>query len=94
MRRTWKILQYVIAREKHEDGNYHLHAFIKLDKKVNIGDPTIFDVEGFHPNIQGARSNADVIKYVTKDGDWISNLTQQEIEQIRNSRANKTAIIG
>lgn len=51
LKRAWKIVQYVIAREKHEDGNNHLHAFIKLDKKVNIGDPKIFDILGHHPNM-------------------------------------------
>jgi hypothetical protein len=44
-----------IAREHRDDGGYHLHALIRINKKPNIADCRIFDlVEGeniHHPNI-------------------------------------------
>lgn len=72
----------------------HLHAYLQLHRKVNIGDPAVFDIEGYHPNMQGVRSNADVIKYVTKDGNFVSSFTLEEIEAIKTARMSKTAIIG
>ena len=29
-----KIQEYVVAEEKHENGDPHLHAFVKYEKKV------------------------------------------------------------
>jgi hypothetical protein len=51
MKKQWLIKEYVIAQEKHSDGNPHLHAWISLNKKVNIGDPALFDISGYHPNM-------------------------------------------
>lgn len=92
--KKWTLEAWIIAQELHEDGQPHLHAWLNLDRKVNIGDPRIFDVEGFHPNLQGCRSNKDVIKYVTKGGVWISSMTEEEIENLKNARENKKAMIG
>jgi len=50
-KKAWIIEDYIIAQEKHEDGNLHIHAWMKLDRKVNIGDPAIFDISGYHPNM-------------------------------------------
>lgn len=59
----------VIGREKHEDGNYHLHVYIKYFTKKNIKSATHFDINGYHPNIQSAKSEKAVIGYITKDRD-------------------------
>lgn len=40
------------------------------------------------------RSNADVVKYVTKDENFLSNMTKDEILGIIQSREKKTAILG
>lgn len=63
-----------------------MHAWLKLEKKVNIGDPKLFDIEGYHPNLQGCRSNADVVKYVVKDKDYVSNMSPEEIRALVQSR--------
>lgn len=68
------ILEYLVAREQHTDGHWHLHAYLKLSKKINTVDPHIFDFEDedteqmYHGNYQGARSDIDVIKYCVKEG--------------------------
>lgn len=88
------IKDYIVARELHEDGNPHIHAWILLDKKVNIGDPTIFDIDGSHPNMQGAKSNIAVMKYVTKDGDYISTISEADLEAMKKGRGQHKQILG
>ena len=46
----------VVSREKHKDGNYHLHAAICLAQQVTSREVGVFDklVDlPHHPNIQG-----------------------------------------
>nr|AIW42772.1 RepA [Chickpea chlorotic dwarf virus] len=58
-----------VATELHQDGTTHYHALIQLDKKPWIRDPSSFDFEGNHPNIQPARNSKQVLEYISKDGD-------------------------
>ena len=69
----WKIVEYVICEEKHQDGDAHLHAFLKLDHRVNF-KASMFDVAGYHGNYQVAKSWRAVQAYVKKDGDYITNI--------------------
>lgn len=69
----FRIKEYVICEEKHEDGSPHLHAFIKLMDRVYFKADR-FDLEGYHGNYQVAKSFKAVIKYVTKDDNYISNI--------------------
>ncbi|PKK61575.1 hypothetical protein RhiirC2_791614 [Rhizophagus irregularis] len=64
---------YSIAQEHHADGGLYLHALIKLDKKPNIKDSTVYFglAEGeevvHHPNIDTNVRNFNVVKeYVRK----------------------------
>lgn len=72
-----EIVEYVVAQEAHEDGNPHLHVYIKLARKMNVKDPKKFDVVSggnvLHGNYQAVRTQADVIKYCKKDGDFIKS---------------------
>nr|AIY32722.1 RepA [Chickpea chlorotic dwarf virus]AIY32730.1 RepA [Chickpea chlorotic dwarf virus] len=58
-----------VATELHQDGTTHYHALVQLDKKPCIRDPSFFDFEGNHPNIQPARNSKQVLEYISKDGD-------------------------
>nr|AWT62622.1 replication-associated protein A [Chickpea chlorotic dwarf virus] len=58
-----------VATELHQDGTTHYHALTQLDKKPWIRDPSFFDFEGNHPNIQPARNSKQVLEYISKDGD-------------------------
>lgn len=69
------VTSYAISQEQHQDGNPHLHAYIRLGQKINSTNQRVFDVYGFHPNIQSARNTNSVIKYVMKHGKYISNLS-------------------
>lgn len=71
-----EILKIVVAEEKHESGEPHLHAYLKYKQIVNLSGPAAektFDINSFHPNVQGARSAKQVIEYVTKGGNYKSN---------------------
>lgn len=69
------IKDYVICRELHETGEPHLHAYIKTTRKYNFKKQDCFDVLSIHGNYQACRSPAAVMKYVEKDGDYITNIT-------------------
>jgi len=78
-------VEYVIAQEKHEDGGLHIHAFIKVDKRVNFKNG-IFDLPEHHGNYQVAKSWRAVQKYITKDGVYISNI---DLESAKNKTGKR-----
>jgi len=55
-----------VVREKHQDGNHHLHCLVQWIDKFNFRQPDRFDVDGYHPNIQPARDVASVDEYLAK----------------------------
>jgi len=59
--------KYLIARERHSDGNYHLHAYLHFGRRRRFVGTTVFDVDGHHPNIQRPRSARSVIAYCSKE---------------------------
>ena len=68
LQKIFKLETYLIAREQHMDGSFHLHAYLSLEKKVNIKDERKCDWKvddvTYHPNMQGCRSPKAVLKYV------------------------------
>lgn len=83
---------YVIAQEMHEDGTPHLHIWLQAreKKKFNIRDATKLDLLEHHGNYQAARNQSAVLKYVTKDGKWISNLPEEQVLRLKNPSKSKT----
>jgi len=79
------IKSYLVSREKHEDGNYHLHACVefttKQSKQVNW-----LDFNSKHPNKQDPRNWAACKTYCKKDGDYVEgpedNLDERDIVEI------------
>lgn len=67
------ISEYLIAKEKHKDGNDHLHVWLKLDKKVDIRSASLLDLKNHHGNYQSARSSSRVKAYCSKEGDFIAH---------------------
>lgn len=67
-----KLLWAIVCQESHVDGNPHLHAVIKLSRKIDITSANSLDVlTGKHGNYQGCRSVKNTLKYVIKDGNYI-----------------------
>lgn len=77
------IKQVVVAREKHEDGTFHLHAAVWYSKLLHCNErffDFMWDKEDgtdeerarvFHPNIQIPKKWLAVVQYCKKDGDCI-----------------------
>lgn len=73
------ITEYIIAQEQHQDGTPHLHCYLKLASRTAIRSPTALDLGLFHGNYQSCRNRRAVLKYVTKDGTYITNLSPTEL---------------
>lgn len=71
------VQKYIIAQEKHQNGNYHLHCYFQFETELSVYDNSFADIwlagKWFHGNYQSARCAKNVAKYCTKDGDFISN---------------------
>lgn len=65
----------VVARERHEDGNWHLHIYLHAVLREGTTGVRIkhcdLDLHGKHGNYQAARSDEHVVKYCKKDGEFI-----------------------
>ncbi|WOF76324.1 RepA [Bothriochloa barbinodis associated virus] len=56
-----------VAREAHEDGEYHLHALVQCTKFLRTRSPRFFDIASHHPNAQAARDPAKALDYCMKN---------------------------
>lgn len=73
-----EITEYIVCRELHEDGDPHLHAYLRYKRKVNCTNPKSFNLKAedgteYQVNIQACRSSKAVKEYVAKDGDYIES---------------------
>lgn len=84
----FKLAEYVIARENHQDGSLHIHCFLKMEKKIRWS-PTKFDIGDFHGNYQVAKSWRAVAQYCQKDGDYISNIDIAKLSEGKHCAKNK-----
>lgn len=69
--------EYIVAKELHQDGNPHLHVYLKFSEKTRKKSINFFDYFGHHPNIatpNKAEGIARVKKYCMKGGDYLTNL--------------------
>lgn len=70
--------EYVIAREMHQDGTPHLHAFVKFGGAGKRFKQLKFTKQG---NYQKAKSWKAVESYVKKGGDFIANIDTDSAKQ-------------
>ena len=65
------IKDYLIVKELHKDGSYHLHAYIKLHKPINTYNCNYldlkYDITQYHGNYQSAKNPNYIIQYLLKD---------------------------
>jgi len=57
----------VVARERHEDGEWHLHAAVRYKMAIRTRDERYFDVDGYHPKIEKLKSVTGAVRYLTKE---------------------------
>lgn len=71
------IKEYVIAQEKHEDGNLHIHAYLNLLRKIRW-KKDFFDFEfkdiKYHGHYEPCKYKKKTIEYLKKDGNYISDI--------------------
>jgi len=84
--------QVVVARELHEDGVPHIHCYLYYGKQFTCKNERFFDIQGFHPNIQSAKSLKAVQAYIKKDGDFIQEGIDYKAEL--NAIQNHQAVLG
>lgn len=76
--------EWIVAQETHQSGDLHLHLYLKLEAPLSIKDPLFFDListDGmtmYHGDYRSCRSQKAVQKYVTKEGNYISNMDLTE----------------
>ncbi len=64
----------VVSQENHLDGTPHLHIVLNLKETLITRDPNIWDfIAEKHGNYQVAKHILKVVKYVTKDGNYVSH---------------------
>nr|QKI28988.1 Rep [Forsythia suspensa CRESS virus] len=69
-----RVVEVIISSEQHEDGNYHRHAFVRFNRRVDIRNSRFFDWEGRHANVQRTVNVPAWKNYIRKDGtfvDWV-----------------------
>jgi len=73
---------YIIAQEKHKDGDDHIHVYADFTSKIDVRRADMFDLTSvdfgvtkkYHGNYQGVRSMENTIQYVIKsDKDYIAS---------------------
>jgi len=74
---------YIIGRELHDDGNYHLHAYVHFGGRRRFTSERAFDVEGYHPNIQKPRRRDDCIAYCRKED--LEPLVSDNLREVQKS---------
>lgn len=58
----------IAAREKHADGNYHLHVIVCLKTRLRTRDPTFWDFVALkHGDYKVVKKPKDAYAYVTKE---------------------------
>jgi hypothetical protein len=65
------VKNYIISKEEHVSGEFHMHAYIEFTGTVNIRNPHVLDIfngkELVHGNYQGVKSKPGTIQYLTKE---------------------------
>lgn len=68
---------YLVSRELHQDGGVHYHVLLAAEKKFDIKNANILDIqfldENFHGNYKPVKHLAKVIAYICKQSDYVTS---------------------
>lgn len=64
----------IVARELYPTGEgFHYHVFVSFERRFRSRKFDVFDVDGYHPNVEPSRKNAlGGFDYATKDGEIVA----------------------
>jgi len=73
----------VVAEEEHQSGEPHLHAIISFAKRKDMKDcnAALDALTGKHGNYQSARSLIKTLRYVCKEGNFVSHGPMPDISE-------------
>lgn len=88
VRQRLGVKHYSIGRERHADGDLHLHGYFELERKCDLRGPECLDFDGFHGDYAACRQHSASIKYTQKDGDFITDIVdiRQRIRETTTQR--------
>jgi len=75
------VVEVIVCSEQHEDGGDHRHAYIRLDRRIDLRNPRDFDFMGFHANVQRCVNPEAWKNYIKKDGsfmEWQNEATNED----------------
>jgi hypothetical protein len=79
----------LVVSELHADGHPHLHCYIRFsDVAPRIRDARYFDIDGYHPNVQSARSWKKWLLYCLKS-DKSPVYTNLDIDALRKKPSER-----
>lgn len=84
------IKDYVVAVELHKDGNRHIHAFIRYERRVTWSK-TLWDITSngktYTGNYQQAKSWSNVVRYCCKETqNYVSNISIEDAKSKKAAR--------
>lgn len=65
------LVKLLVAHEFHADGGSHYHCYLMWDSQFTTRVTEFFD-KYKHPNVQTCRSPKGVLKYCSKDKNWLA----------------------
>ena len=86
-----KVDTFTISKEKHQTSNkYHVHYWIHFTERINCYPTTLDTLIGKHGNLRTAKrgnvksNQFNMIKYVTKDGEYMNYPETWDSEKFLN----------
>lgn len=84
------IVEYVVAQELHQDGNPHLHCYLKYSSKVSFSS-TRWDIADYHGNYTPVASWKAVVNYCKKGGNFIASF-DLDAAKSKQAKINKNLL--
>lgn len=86
----------LVAEERHQNGNLHFHCYIELQSALRTTDPRFADLKRpdgtvLHGNYQGCRSAKNVVKYCTKEDNFLSTF---DVNELLPKSTSRTKVFG
>jgi len=82
--------QYIVAKEFHESGKKHYHAYANFDDVVDTTNQLFFDFKGVHPNI--IKPGNGWMAYCRKDKEFITNIDKNPFAEAVEQTSVKEAV--
>lgn len=83
----------IVAREHYPGGEgFHFHVFCDFQRRFRSRKADVFDVDGYHPNVEPSRRDpVGGFDYATKDGDIVAGGLERPSRACGRGGASSTA---